>query len=202
MMLPSFNKKKLLGKLIKLDNKRQLAFGVSCCERILPNYLAFQKNTGWGNIKPIRKAINLAWSSLSGNPHNPKDLKQAIIDCENVTPKSEDFVSFYADLAQDVCFAVYYLLDYLLENDINKIIYVATYATDSVDLYVQEIENMAPNDPELEQKILNHKLMQRELAQQEKELNFIEGASTFDHNSLSQIKELWDNNGKSNLDLP
>lgn len=104
--------------------------------------------------------------------------------------------------AQDACFAVCGLLDYLLESDVDKIVQAATYATDSVDLYAQEIESMAPNDPQLEQKILTHRLMQRELAKQEEDLKAIELASSLNQEFLAQRKASWNNNGKSNLDLP
>lgn len=50
MVLPAFNGEALMERLIRLDNKRQLAFGAVCCERLLPNYLAFQKNAGWGGV--------------------------------------------------------------------------------------------------------------------------------------------------------
>jgi uncharacterized protein len=90
----------------------------------------------------------------------------------------------------------------LIESDVDKIVKTATYATDSVDLYVQEIENMDPNSPELEQVILTHRLMQRELSQQEKDLKFVEQAISLNSILLFQLKKSWNNNGKSNLDLP
>lgn len=123
-------------------------------------------------------------------------------ECESVGPDSDDFESLYTSFAQDACFAVCSLLDYLLKRDAARIVQAVRYATDSVDHFVQEIENMAPNDPELEQKIVTHPLMQRELAQQEKELQMIEQASSLDHEFLKQLRSTWDNHGKSNLDLP
>jgi hypothetical protein len=57
-------------------------------------------------------------------------------------------------------------------------------------------------DPELEDKILRHHLMQRELTQQENDLKFLEQASFIDEAILSKLKSSWNNNGKSNLDLP
>lgn len=202
MVLPAFNANSLRTRLIKLDSALQLAFGAVCCERLLPNYIAFQSDTGWGNVAPIRKALDFVWSSLESKSLDTQAVKSITESCESVAPDSEDFESLYVSSAQDACFAVCGLLDYLLENDVDKIVQAATYATDSVDLYVQEIENMAPNDPELEQKILNHRLMQRELAQQEKNLADIEQATTLSSDFLDGLKQSWNNEGKSNLDLP
>lgn len=202
MVLPAFNGEALMERLIRLDNKRQLAFGAVCCERLLPNYLAFQKNAGWGNIDPIRKALDYVWWSLSNQPPSSQEIKNMIASCESAAPDSEDFDSLYVTSAQDVCFAVCGLLDYLLEGDVGKVVQAATYATDSVDLYVQEIENMAPDDPQLERRILTHRLMQRELAQQEQDLKAIEQAPSLSQVFLAQLKVSWNNNGKSNLDIP
>lgn len=202
MVLPAFNANSLRTRLIKLDSALQLAFGAVCCERLLPNYIAFQSDTGWGDVAPIRKALDFVWLSLESKSLDTQAVKSITESCESVAPDSEDFESLYVSSAQDACFAVCGLLDYLLENDVDKIVQAATYATDSVDLYVQEIENMAPNDPELEQKILNHRLMQRELAQQEKNLADIEQATTLSSDFLDGLKQSWNNEGKSNLDLP
>lgn len=191
-----------MKRLEKLDSRRQLAFGAACCERLLPNYKAFQEDTGWGSISPIQDALNLVWSFVSGQQPSFGDVKYVLDECESVGPDSDDFESLRTGFAQDACFAVCSLLDYLLNSNPERIVQAATYATDSVDLFVQELEKMAPNDPELEQKILAHPLMQRELAQQEKELQMIEQASSLSPKFLKQLRGAWDNNGKSNLDLP
>lgn len=202
MAMPAFNGSALKDRLKKLDNKRQLAFGALCCERLLPNYLAFQQDAGWGDIAPVRKALDCVWVYLRDQPLSSEEIKNVTASCESAAPNSEDFVSLYVTSAQDACFAVCGLLDYLLESDVDKVVQAATYATDSVDLYVQEIENMAPNDPQFEQKILTHRLMQRELTQQEEDLKAIELVLSLSQEFLAQRKASWNNNGKSNLDLP
>ena len=202
MLLPAFNADNLRARLVKLSNEQQLAFGAICCERLLPNYQAFQQDVGWGDIHPIRKALDFVWASLKGESVSLEEVKAIMASCESAAPDSEDFDSLYVSLAQDGCFAVCSLLDYLLENDVNRVVQAATYATDSVDLYVQEIENLAPNDPELEQKILNHSFMQSELSQQEENLKTVEQAGVSVLEFLDDFKKSWNNEGKSNLDLP
>jgi uncharacterized protein len=202
MVLPAFNSEILKNRLTKLDKNRQLAFGAVCCERLLPNYLAFKEDTGWGDINPIRESLNLIWFVLQGQQPNTQEIKKLIDACEKVGPDSEDFESLYVSSAQDACFAVCGLLDYMLKADVGKIVQAACYGTDSVDLYVQEIENIAPNDPDLEQKILTHDLMQRELEKQDKDLTLIEQIDLLSPDFLEQLKNSWDNNGRSNLDLP
>jgi len=202
MVLPAFDASSLRARLEKLVSGKQLAFGAVTCERLLPNYAAFQKDTGWGDVALLRKALDFVWSSIGSESIDARRARSITTSIEAVTPDSEDYETVYADLAQDACLCVLNLLGFLSEKDVDKIIYAVTYAADSVDLYVQEIENMAPNDPELEQKILNHRLMQRELAQQEKNLADIEQASALSPDFLNALKASWNNEGKSNLNLP
>ena len=198
----SFNPSALKSRLKKLDSKKQLAFGVLCCERMLPNYSVFQRDTGYGDTISVRKALNFLWTHLQQTSSlGALDIKMAIELCESVIPDSEDFTSLYVTSAQDVCFAVCSLLDFLLENDVNKILQTAVYATDSIDLYVQEIEGMDPNDPQLEQKILLHYLMQLELAKQKEDIEAIELAPAINHEFLMMRKVANSNNGKSNLGI-
>lgn len=202
MAMPAFNALSTKERLITLDESRQLLFGALCCERLLPNYIAFQKDTGWGDFSVVRNALDIVWKFLSAEVLTAQGMAAEILKCEAVTPSSDDFSSLYVTSAQDACFSVFCLLDYLVQADIEKIVRVAMYATDSVDLYVQEIDEMKPDDPSLEEKILTHRLMQRELTQQEHDLKAIELVTSLNKDFLLRCKSSWDNNGKSNLDIP
>jgi len=201
-LLPPFDSERLRSRLQKLDRQRQLAFGAACCERLLPTYEAFQIDANWGNYRSARQALDLVWSNLKGAILTRFDVRRAIVSCESVAPTSDISDSLYVAGAQDACFAICSLLDHMAEPEVDRIVQAATFATDSVDLYVQGIENMAPNDPALEDKILAHRLMQRELLQQDRDLEAVEQASTIDETFLVELKSSWDNDGKSNLDLP
>ena len=79
-------------------------------------------------------------------------------------------------------------MDYLIEGDVNSIADIATLATESIDLFIQKIEGMDPNDPDLEQKVLTHNLMQRELCQKERELTTVELISPNDLDLMLNLK--------------
>lgn len=202
MVLPAFDNKILINRLNKLADEKRLVFGALCCERLLPNYKAFQLDTGYGNYELLRDALDIMWLHIFDKKMTFDQIKKTISFCESIVPDSENFDSIMTASAQDACFAICSLFDYLLKNDVRNIVQVATFATDSVDLYIQEIENMDSADPELEDKILRHHLMQMELTQQENDLKFLEQASFIDEAILSKLKSSWNNNGKSNLDLP
>lgn len=199
MEIPAFNSKKLEDRLLKLSNEQQLLFGMLCCERLLPNYIAFQRDTGTGDSGALRKSLDLIWLVLEQGQPAREDTEAAISACESAAPNSDDFSSLYVTSAQDACFAVCCLLDFLLETDVKKIVQAATYATDSVDLYVQEIEGHDPQDASLEQKILSHSLMQKELANQESDLKWLEYADEISQDLVSSLRQARSLSEKGNL---
>lgn len=191
----------LQARLQSLDVRRRLAFGAVCCERMLPNYEAFRRDAGWGDVAPLRQALDRIWHHLGGAPLAATEAAAALQACEAVVPDSEDHTSLYVAAAQDACFAVCALYDFVLGANAEHIVSVARFATDSVDLYVQEIEEMHPADPQLKQKIASHRLMQRELAQQACDLDTVTAAPAVDAGFLAALRNSWPHPGTSHLDL-
>jgi uncharacterized protein YjaG (DUF416 family) len=128
-------------------------------------------------------------------------VKELITCCEDAAPESGKYDSLFVSAAQDASFAVCSLLDFLIEKDTRKIVQVATFATDTVDLYIQEDENISSDDPELEMKILCHHLMQRELCRQERGLAILEQESDLNRDLLNALKKSCGSNGGGNLGL-
>jgi uncharacterized protein len=197
----AFNSDTLLRQINDLDRKRRLLFGASCCERLLPNYVTFKNDTGWGNVAPLRSALDVIWSSVAGESHSNKDILDMISACEDVAPDSDNFTSLYVSFAQDACFSICGMLDFLSGSDSEKVVQAATYAVSSVDLFVQEIENMDSTDPNLEDKILHHPLMQQELEKQQADIKSLALAPVIDAGFLAEIRNSSSINGKSNLEL-
>ncbi|WP_437286061.1 DUF416 family protein [Sorangium sp. So ce406] len=179
-MMPTFDEQALVRRLRPLPWFCSLAFGAACASRLVPNYRRFVEATGWGDIRPIIRALDLVWGVARAQTSLAEAECRALAgECESHAPDSEDFNSLFTSSAQDAVFAVCSLLDYCAEGKPEQVALAARYATDSVDLYVQEIEQMAPQDPTLEAKILAHPLMQQELERQSRDLVALEsvGAS-------------------------
>lgn len=189
-------------QLLALDSGKRLVFGALCCERLLPNYLTFQKEAGWGDFAAVRKALDYVWAHVYGSAQQNAEIVDASSACELAAPSADDFTSLYVTAAQDACFAVCSLLDYVLENDIDKIVQAATYATDSVDLFVQETDGIEPGDPGLEAKILRHPLMQKELERQASDLEAIRLAHAISRDFIGERKAMNGCGVMGNLSLP
>ena len=202
MSLPEFNPEGLMARLAGLGSRGQLAFGAACCERLVPSYQAFSEDAGWGDGGMVRRALERIWRHLAGDSLAATEAMMLSADTEAMVPHADDFDSLYVSAAQDACFAICALYDFVLEASASHIVDVARFATDSVDLYVQEIEQMDPRDPLLEDKILAHHLMQRELAQQQQDIDAIAVAGTIDSTFLASLRTAWPWPHKGNLGLP
>lgn len=170
-MEATFNDVRVRDALSRLQPHQQVAFGASSCERMLPNYKSFMREAAWGDLEPLRGALDLVWSGHTA-ARPPKEVLSALaFRCEQTAPDSDDFKSFYVSSAQDAVFAVCALIDFLIEEDLDHLIRVPRLSTDSVDLFVQELEHMNPSDPLREKKILEHPLMQQELKRQMRDID-------------------------------
>jgi gentisate 1,2-dioxygenase len=103
--------------------------------------------------------------------------------------------------AQDACLAICQVLDYLQYGAVKHLVQAASYAIDSVDLYVQEIENMHPNSKNLEQQILGHPLMQMELHRQREAIEQLAKLNEHNKGEWEAFKKRWRNPGTGCLEF-
>lgn len=200
-MLKKFDKARLIRDLSQLSKQKQLAFGLFCCERLLPNYIIFSQENNWGDIIILRESTLKVWSVLSGLKLTKDDIDLVVTRCEEVTPDSDEFDSLYVSFAQDACFSVCCLFDFILNGESGRIAQIAEFATDSLDLYIQEVENLQPNDTELEQKILENPLMQNELSRQAQDISNLEVLSNpIDEESINRLQRHYLNSETSIFD--
>lgn len=187
-MEAAFNDKRVREAIEPLQDHQQLVFGAACCERMLPNYIAFMRESDWGDELPLRKALDWAWAACEGAHFQNADLRDLLSQAEKCTPDTDCFASLLVSAAQDAVFAICALLDFLLDADLERLMSVPRLSTDSVDLIVQERESMDARDPLREQKILEHPLMQQELVRQKRDLAEARNISATDRTALNAFR--------------
>ncbi len=190
-----YNRSIIENRLKKLNDIQRITFGICCCERLLPNYKKFKNDTNWGDENPLKKAMISVWNFVRIS-QLAFDVESLLKECEAVAPESENFQSEYTSYAQDAVFAVCSILDYLKSKDIERISQASSYAIDTVDLYVQEIENMSSTDPDLEEKIKLHPIMQKEIFNQFSDLEFLENGG-----NVLELERKWHTQSISNIGL-
>ena len=196
--MPTFkyDKERIRSGIHRLDHRSQVAFVLSCAERMLPNYAAFQRETGWGDFQSPRLALDIGWKWLAGETEATSGIALVRGACDAAAPDTEDFDTILVSAALDAASAACLLLDLLAVADDEKTIEVSTLARDTVDMYVQETEQMQSNAPDLEERIRSHPLMQSEIMRQYSDLQIL-GIPWTDE----ELKERWRSPTKSNLGL-
>lgn len=199
----TYNKDKTQSQVESLPFCSCVAFGLSCCERLFPNYTAFHHEVNWGDAKLLRKALDGLWEIVEGKEISTDKISGLIGECESTAPDSEDFTSPLVAAAQDACFAICAVLDYVLQKDPERIAQASSFAIDTLDRHVQDLLGGDSNSPTLvpvtpgrEEKIRLHPLMQRELSRQAADLKLLAG-----NPNLKTLKSQWCAPSKSNLDI-
>jgi uncharacterized protein YjaG (DUF416 family) len=199
----TYSKEEVQRRLESLPSRSRIAFGLSCCERMFRNYVACKQRINWGDEQPLRKAIDELWKCVEGEEMAKSVAKQMYEACEAVAPNSDNFSELLTTSAQDACFSICCLLDYVLRGDTEQIAQASSFAIDTVDLYVSALLDGFSNTPrvifnkeEHEEQIRLHPLMQHELARQDADLKLL--ATNPD---LGSLKAQWRAPAKSNIDL-
>ncbi len=187
--------------LIDLTNKGKILFGALTCEKLYPNYVFFYKSTGWGNPDVLIEGLALIYQYLiKDDLFSVKEIEDLITNIDVVTPDTEDFPGIATSFALDSCTSVYSVLSYLIDNNIEYIVDVATYARDTVDMFIQEKYDLKSSDPDIELTIANDSLMIEEKKRQKELLNKLK---TLDTTSITDqmIESLRDRRPIIELDI-
>jgi len=191
-----------LNKLQTLDIAKQVVFAYLTCERLFNNYAYFSNNFDFGEPSALREAIDFLYLNIFEKNPDKNKINLLIKEVEKNTPDTEDFNTIFVSSALDACSALYHSLLFLIDKDFANISYISTAATDSVDMYIQEIDGLDFNaDKNFQQKIDNHSLMRKEVAIQQGIINFLCNSRTFDYGDVQVLLDLQENNKKSNLNL-
>lgn len=185
-----FDETSLLLKLEGMPAWKRVAFMAYCCERMLPNYAAFKAQAGYGNNAVLRAALDVIWEWVE-NEQTDEDMVALARACEQQAPDTSEFSSPYTSAALDAATAIAATAEALSDTTASKVIEVASLARDTIDLFVQEIDDLDPNDPRLEKKIRRSDLMQAELRTQRQSLEKLKGLSNGDKKLRAHLREQW-----------
>lgn len=160
-------------ELNKIPEVCQLAFGAACCERALPNYIAFSNAEHWGDPRILRGALDRVWKIIAGEDVVEDEIKGLEKQCHAATPDSDDFGSVLGTAGQEASIAIQLLLRYCLEADPQYGLRISTLQRDTIDCFVQDQLDLDPMDPRLNEIIEAHPLMREELERQKNDLAYL-----------------------------
>ncbi len=196
-----FNADSLRPKIDDLTAGSRLAFLLSCAERLFPNYMAFTTHHAWGKPDALQEALDLGWKSLEGQTVTKVEIANAMSRCEAATPDMDAFGSELASAALDAAVGCALVLELLIGDDSSKVLEGASQTIDTVDMYVQELEQLVPQDPLRERKILRHPLMQDELKRQREDLDVLSQVDWSQQHVVADLARRWRRPAISNIGL-
>lgn len=160
-------REKIKKDLIRLPREGCLLFAALTSERLYPNYVYFYNTFNWGNPKILEEAISVVFQFLiSKDSIDRSEILTLIEEVDLITPNTEDFSEIYVSFALDACTSVYSTLNFILDQKLEHIIDVAVYARDTVDMFIQERDDINSFTIDIENKISNDPLMIREKKRQ------------------------------------
>lgn len=170
---PTLPKTRNVHDLSALSPESATAFAASCCERMLPHYEAFVSDERWGDVTPLRLALDAVWKHIEGTRLSVEEGRRLLVHLDRVTPDTEDFDSRYVSAALDAASAIYAAVECCLGDACSHANVAAELATDTIDMFVQVSRDLDPNDPALDSLILEDPLMVREMAKQAADLELL-----------------------------
>jgi len=199
-METEFNEDKLYQRLVVLPFWKQLVFLLIVCQRLIPSFRAFAMETVFQGENLLKDMLLKAWNTLLRGK-SKADFSNEMVQAESVAPETEDSDSIYVSSALDASVAISLLMKAFSDGQTDTVVEAVTLIRDSVDMYVQELEDMDPNDPNLETRILNNELMQKELKRQREDLEFLSSLDDDITVSMTVVEEKWFGREESCLGL-
>jgi uncharacterized protein YjaG (DUF416 family) len=192
---------KEVSKLNDVDFTKQFVFAYLTCERLYPNYVYFSKHYHFGNFSILKSVIDYLHDNLFKKRINHVQIKSLIEKVEKNIPDPADYDTILASSALDTCTVLTESLNFLIDHDVSRLLDISSMATDTVHMYIQEIENLDFNTDRLfQQKIESHPLMIKEISIQKGIINYLLNIKNIEEPDIVTLLQLQENN-KGTLNL-
>lgn len=194
--------------LKNLSQWQKVAFCAALLERMLPNYQMFAEHADFGDYKVLRNQLDLIWQWLDKDSRCKINYDAQIVKLEEQVPNPDEFDFFGVFPALDGAMALMSLLQSIQDPQNSSFENIGKLSENSVSYYVelslaQEIDAQAPEGEEIiivPEQIMEHPLMQWEVATQQELFDFIKTASE-NKTSCIRAKALVLEEGLSNLGI-
>ena len=177
---------KHLGMIKDLNARERAAFVAMCCERMLLNYASFVRETNYGNLHTLRNALDCVWNWIA-TESRPINLEILATNCESVAPSTEEFHSIFTSAALDAATSIAIALRSIGGDWSDAAVRVAELSRDTVDLFVQELRGLDPNDEDFDCVLQNDELMRTEMSTQQRHLESLATAG-ISHPNLERLR--------------
>lgn len=151
----------------------------------------------------MRIALNKIWDYLSGEDINTVTFRQLISNCEGY----HYYEDIYNAEAQRALWGIICMLELCFERSVQNTISVSKNVEDTLYEYMDYLmDNKYPDwrkrtPSEIRNIVSNHPFTIREMNKQSENLKLLKETPTLKHKTLDLLRNSFDNEGKSLLDL-
>jgi hypothetical protein len=158
----------------------------------------FSEREGFGNVEHLKKSMNLIESFVVGESEDMILIENYKELVDKNIPDMDDFGSVNSSLALNVGAIIYEALNFILNDEQRIIKEFSTYATDSLDFVILEIEDYDSMEFE---RIRSHKLMKEEIRLQEGIVEYLERIESLDSEDIETLRLMQKGTEFSKLNL-
>jgi uncharacterized protein YjaG (DUF416 family) len=171
-MFRSYNEQALIERLREIPAESRVAFALLCAERLLPSYQAFHEATGKGSFAALACISERLWKDISGERMTIEEVSAQLQACMELIPGEEDTPGSPLQVyAEDAASALAYALRARLSGESQEAVWAARRAYETLDHYVIQHDEIDPNEPQAEEHVVHHPLIQVELIRQQRDLD-------------------------------
>jgi uncharacterized protein YjaG (DUF416 family) len=164
-----FDEANLRAQLGRLPKEHCAAFAAACAERLFPAYVRFSREAESADPKALRVALDALWDDLTGKPSSEPHLRAMADECESLAPDENEESSDEQPYAEDAVAALVYALHARVGQG-DRAAWSARCVYEALDHFIQSEDSgvvVTANEPRL----LEHPLVQAELARQRRDLD-------------------------------
>ena len=161
----------LKKKLLTLPERKQLAFALVLCERMMPAMRIFAKETNFA-YDIYEQCLSHAWKALEGNDRFDRYAEMAE-KCLRGAPNTEDFDNPLVSSALNTALSISAVMMFLSDTSLDHIVEAADLACETVAAHTQRYVAKSPLALSVKQ-IMEHPAMRQEVAQQLSDFAFLE----------------------------
>jgi uncharacterized protein YjaG (DUF416 family) len=166
-----FEEPLLRAQLDRLPREHRTAFAAACAERLFPAYLRFSHEATKADVETLRALLDRLWDDLTGsNPLSELEARASAKKCLALVPREEDEPSDAQPCAEDATAALAYAFETRVKSGSREAAWSARRAYEALDHFLM-FDDSGVVASANEQRLLEHPLVQAELARQRRDLD-------------------------------
>jgi len=167
-----YDENRLIKILDALPKDLRVAFAALCAERLMPAYVAFAQSLGGVDATKLSLILGRLWQGLMGDSMSCEEVQSNLDVCMSLIQTEDQ--GRWSDLrsyAGDAIAAVAYSLRTQQNGHSQDAAWAARRVYEALDHFVIKKNEIDTNEPGAERTIIDDLLVQKELTQQQRDLD-------------------------------